>query len=81
MDPPPPPDTARVDALREMRTSYKLAAVSHFVGLYSHHLDFRHNVDELERDLVPGERDGHEQYLPYMLGKLLNTLANDRNTK
>ncbi|GAA6025964.1 hypothetical protein JCM11491_002961 [Sporobolomyces phaffii] len=65
--------------LHELRTSYKLAAVSHFVGLYSHHLDFKHDVHELEQDLLPA-RDGNEKYLPYMLGKLLNTLANDRNT-
>lgn len=36
-------------------------------------------LQELERDLLR-ERDGNETYLPYMLGKLLNTLANDRNT-
>jgi len=38
-------DTRTDDQLLQvMRTSYKLAAVSHFVGLYSHHLDFKHQV-------------------------------------
>ena len=33
----------------------------------------------MEQDLLT-IRDGQETYLPYMLGKLLNTLSNDRNT-
>ncbi|GAA5915308.1 uncharacterized protein JCM6883_002393 [Sporobolomyces salmoneus] len=66
-------------SLSQMRKSYKLAAVSHFVGLYSHHLDFKHNVQELEQDLLPSHAS-QETYLPYLLGKLLNTLSNDRNT-
>lgn len=44
---PPPPldDQQQVEQqIQQMRKSYKLAAVSHFVGLYSHHLDFKHNV-------------------------------------
>ncbi|GAA5985421.1 hypothetical protein JCM5350_007760 [Sporobolomyces pararoseus] len=77
--PPPPPTNEQEQQISEMRKSYKLAAVSHFVGLYSHHLDFKHNVQELEQDLLT-IRDGQETYLPYMLGKLLNTLSNDRNT-
>ncbi|GAA5942245.1 PHD finger domain-containing protein [Sporobolomyces koalae] len=76
-DAPAHPDEQQL--LAEMRQSYKLAAASHFVGLYSHHLDLKHQVQELEQDLLPS-REGHETYLPYMLGKLLNTLANDRNT-
>jgi len=42
--PPPAPPTSETESIQLMRTSYKLAAVSHFVGLYSHHLDFKHNV-------------------------------------
>ncbi|GAA5961878.1 hypothetical protein JCM3765_006418 [Sporobolomyces pararoseus] len=73
------PPVDEQELISSMRKSYKLAAVSHFVGLYSHHLDFKHNVQELEQDLLTS-RDGQETYLPFMLGKLLNTLSNDRNT-
>ena len=46
IEPQQPPQDTRTDEqlLQVMRTSYKLAAVSHFVGLYSHHLDFKHQV-------------------------------------
>jgi len=46
-------DTRTDDQLLQvMRTSYKLAAVSHFVGLYSHHLDFKHQVHVSQHTLL-----------------------------
>ncbi|GAA5862828.1 hypothetical protein JCM1840_002290 [Sporobolomyces johnsonii] len=69
-----PPD----EALQALRRSYKVAAVSHFAGLFSHHhTEWEHSIDDLEADLAGTRPDC---YVPIMLGKLLNTLANDRNT-
>ncbi|KAM0753568.1 hypothetical protein T439DRAFT_158297 [Meredithblackwellia eburnea MCA 4105] len=72
--PPPPPS----ETLRRLRRDYRLAAVSQFTNLIKHHCALSFNIEELEADLQGAQP---LTCIPTLLGKLLNTLANDRNVK
>ncbi|GAA6040772.1 hypothetical protein JCM8097_003290 [Rhodosporidiobolus ruineniae] len=65
------------DRLKRLRTSYKAAAVSHFCHLFLHHLGETFDTEAFEEDLSNNDDD---KFLPQFLGRILNTLANDRNT-
>ncbi|GAA6010386.1 hypothetical protein JCM10207_005203 [Rhodosporidiobolus poonsookiae] len=63
--------------LAKLRTNYKAAAVSHWSTLFLHHAGEQFDVEAFEQDLISNEED---KFLPQFLGRVLNTLANDRNT-
>ncbi|GAA5966943.1 hypothetical protein JCM8115_006216 [Rhodotorula mucilaginosa] len=64
------------DGLRQLRTDFRTAAIAHFSVLFLHHLGGTFNTDDFELDLL-GVKPGAQ--VPALLGKILNTLANDRN--
>ncbi|GAA5853386.1 hypothetical protein JCM8547_002436 [Rhodosporidiobolus lusitaniae] len=65
------------ERLHKLRTDYRAAAVSHWATLFLHHAGEEFDVEAFERDLMNNEDDA---FLPHFLGRILNTLANDRNT-
>ncbi|KDE05143.1 hypothetical protein MVLG_04484 [Microbotryum lychnidis-dioicae p1A1 Lamole] len=72
--PPAPPAPAAVLALRK---DVRMAAISQFISLFKKHVNLQFEIEDLEYDLA-GERPN--SVVPTLLGKLCNTLANDRNT-
>ncbi|GAA6012011.1 hypothetical protein JCM8202_004229 [Rhodotorula sphaerocarpa] len=64
------------DGLRQLRTDFRTAAIAHFSVLFLHHLGGTFDTDDFELDLL-GVKPGAQ--VPALLGKILNTLANDRN--
>ncbi|SCZ91058.1 BZ3500_MvSof-1268-A1-R1_Chr1-3g02521 [Microbotryum saponariae] len=80
--PPAPPAPAAVLALRK---DVRMAAISQFINLFKKHVNLQFEIEasgearrlDLEYDLA-GERPN--SVVPTLLGKLCNTLANDRNT-
>ncbi|GAA5940969.1 hypothetical protein JCM10213_008020 [Rhodosporidiobolus nylandii] len=71
-------DDTPEERLRKLRTNYKAAAVSHWATLFLHHAGDEFDVEAFEKDLISNE--GDDKFLPHFLGRVLNTLANDRNT-
>ncbi|GAA6046433.1 hypothetical protein NBRC10513_001388 [Rhodotorula toruloides] len=63
--------------LRKLRTDFRTAAIAHFSVLFLHHLGGTFNTSDFELDLLSVKPDAQ---IPALLGKILNTLANDRNT-
>ncbi|SCV68908.1 BQ2448_1029 [Microbotryum intermedium] len=72
--PPAPPAPAAVVALRK---DVRMAAISQFINLFKKHVNLQFEIEDLEYDLA-GERPN--SVVPSLLGKLCNTLANDRYT-
>ncbi|GAA5973996.1 hypothetical protein JCM11641_008203 [Rhodosporidiobolus odoratus] len=64
--------------LSKLRTNYKAAAISHWATLFLHHAGDEFDVEAFENDLIDNADD--DKFLPKFLGRVLNTLANDRNT-
>lgn len=76
------PSEAVSDVIRlKLRRSWKMASISHFVGLYAQFIPLAFSIHQLELDLDQGGPDVPLVCIPVLLGKLLNTLANDRNVK
>ncbi|GJN91885.1 hypothetical protein Rhopal_004910-T1 [Rhodotorula paludigena] len=77
--PPPPPSEQQIaDGLKYLRQSFKVAAIAHWAVLFGHHVGFEFDTEAFELDLLGVKPDTQ---VPELLGKILNTLANDRNTK
>ncbi|GAA5851593.1 hypothetical protein JCM9279_006911 [Rhodotorula babjevae] len=81
--PPPPPRAPLSDAeiangLKSLRQNFKVAAIAHWAVLFGHHVGFEFDTEAFELDLLGVKPDTQ---VPELLGKILNTLANDRNTK
>ncbi|GAA5839636.1 hypothetical protein JCM11251_003564 [Rhodosporidiobolus azoricus] len=68
------------ERLKKLRTDYRAAAVSHWATLFLHHAGEEFDVEAFEKDLISTGPDADDQFLPHFLGRILNTLANDRNT-
>ncbi|ORY62839.1 hypothetical protein BCR35DRAFT_308868 [Leucosporidium creatinivorum] len=72
-----PPVQPPSEAVLKLRADVRLAYISQFVALFSPHVNLEFNIEDLEADL---EGSRPNCCVPTLLGKLCNTLANDRNT-
>ncbi|BGP45075.1 hypothetical protein JCM10450v2_000892 [Rhodotorula kratochvilovae] len=75
--PPPPSDEEVAKGLVALRQNFKVAAIAHWAVLFGHHVGFEFDTEAFELDLLGVKPDTQ---VPEFLGKVLNTLANDRNT-